>query len=475
MKNRITKIVLVLSFLLIFDSVTIFSQNNNIVGSWQGALKVSGLQYRIVFNITKEKDETYKAAMDSPDQGAKDIPVDKVTLTGENLKIEMPAIRGEYNGLVNAESNKIEGTWTQAGINYQLDLEKADKPIVINRPQEPKEPFPYNSEEVTYKNKLAGNTLAGTFTFPKSGGSFPAVILITGSGAQNRNEELLGHKPFLVLSDYLTKLGIAVLRFDDRGVGKSTGDYKSATSKDFATDVLAGIEYLKTRIEVTKNEIGLIGHSEGGLIAPMVAVKSKDVAFIVLMAGPGLPGDQILLKQSALISKAGGESDEEIKKSDEINKKIYDIIKNESDSIKAHQEITTIFKNFYNSLNEEEKKEAGDENTALQMLSRVESPWFKLFLRYDPRPTLEKVTCPVLAINGEKDLQVPPKENLAGIKEALTKGGNKNYRIELLPGLNHLFQTSTTGSPSEYNTIEETISPSALKIMGDWILEITTK
>src|SRR3972149_315405 len=232
-----------LTFSLLFP-VKIFPQGINIEGSWQGALKVSSIQFRIVFNIISSDEGNYKATMDSPDQGAKDIPVDKVTLAGENLKIEMPAIRGEYNGLV-------------------------------------------NSEEVTYENTLAGNTLAGTFTFPKSGGPFPAVILITGSGAQNRNEELLGHKPFLVLSDYLTKLGIAVLRFDDRGVGKSTGDYKSATSKDFATDVLAGIEYLKTRIEVTKNEIGLIGHSEGGLIAPMVAVKSKDVAFIVLMAGPG--------------------------------------------------------------------------------------------------------------------------------------------------------------------------------------------
>ena len=463
-----------LTFSLLFP-VKIFPQGINIEGSWQGALKVSSIQFRIVFNIISSDEGNYKATMDSPDQGAKDIPVDKVTLAGENLKIEMPAIRGEYNGLVNSESNKIEGTWTQAGINYQLDLEKADKPIVINRPQEPKEPFPYNSEEVTYENTLAGNTLAGTFTFPKSGGPFPAVILITGSGAQNRNEELLGHKPFLVLSDYLTKLGIAVLRFDDRGVGKSTGDYKSATSKDFATDVLAGIEYLKTRIEVTKNEIGLIGHSEGGLIAPMVAVKSKDVAFIVLMAGPGLPGDQILLKQSALISKAGGESDEEIKKSDEINKKIYDIIKNESDSIKAHQEITAIFKKFYDSLNEEEKKEAGDENTALQMLSRVESPWFKLFLRYDPRPTLEKVTCPVLAINGEKDLQVPAKEDLAAIKEALIKGGNGNFKTVELKGLNHLFQTAVTGAPIEYNTIEETIAPVALHTIGDWILSIVKK
>lgn len=453
--------------------VNIYSQTYDITGIWQGALKVSGIQLRIVFNISKTEAGSYKATMDSPDQGAKNIPVEKVTINGDKIKIEMPVLKGEYIGNLGNDGNKIEGTWSQAGQNFPLNLEKTEKQIIINRPQEPKEPFSYNSEDVTFFNKQAGNTLAGTFTFPKSGGPFPAVILITGSGAQNRNEELLGHKPFLVLSDYLTKQGISVLRFDDRGVGKSTGDFKSATSEDFATDVLAGIEYLKTRNEVNKDKIGLIGHSEGGLIAPIVAIQSDDVAFIVLMAGPGLPGDQILLMQSALISKVNGDSDSEIKKSEEINKKIYDIIKNEPDSVKAHNEITDIFKNFYNSLTEEEKKKAGDENTALKMLASVESPWFKYFLKYDPRPTLEKVTCPVLAINGEKDLQVPPKEDLEAIKEALIKSGNRNVKTVELKSLNHLFQTAKTGSPTEYNIIEETISPLALETMGDWILEIT--
>lgn len=450
-----------------------FAQIADFSGIWNGALKVSGIQLRIVFNISKEDNGKYKATMDSPDQGAKDIPVEKIIFQENKIKMEMPALRGEYNGILGSDGNKIEGTWTQSGRSFQLDLERSDKPAVLKRPQEPKEPFPYNSEEVTYKNDEAGNTLAGTFTYPKSEGPFPAVILITGSGPQNRNEELLGHKPFLVLSDYLTRQGIAVLRFDDRGIGKSTGDFSSATSEDFATDVLAGVEYLKTRNEVNKDEIGLIGHSEGGLIAPMVAVKSPDVAFIVLMAGPGLPGDQILLKQSALISKAMGERNENIEKSEKVNKKIYEILKNEPDSLKAHNEIVDIFTNYYNSLSEEDKKKAGDENTALQMLKRVESPWFKHFLKYDLRPTLEKVNCPVLAINGEKDLQVPPKEDLEAIKAALIKGGNKNFKTVELKGLNHLFQTAKTGSPTEYNTIDETIAPIALKTIGDWILEIT--
>ncbi len=473
MKKLIPGICLIiLTFLLMLPNKS-FAQIADFSGIWNGALKVSGIQLRIVFNISKEDNGKYKATMDSPDQGAKDIPVEKIIFQENKIKMEMPALRGEYNGILGSDGNKIEGTWTQSGRSFQLDLERSDKPAVLNRPQEPKEPFPYNSEEVTYKNDEAGNTLAGTFTYPKSEGPFPAVILITGSGPQNRNEELLGHKPFLVLSDYLTRQGIAVLRFDDRGIGKSTGDFSSATSEDFATDVLAGVEYLKTRNEVNKDEIGLIGHSEGGLIAPMVAVKSPDVAFIVLMAGPGLPGDQILLKQSALISKAMGERNENIEKSEKVNKKIYEILKNEPDSLKAHNEIVDIFTNYYNSLSEEDKKKAGDENTALQMLKRVESPWFKHFLKYDLRPTLEKVNCPVLAINGEKDLQVPPKEDLEAIKAALIKGGNKNFKTVELKGLNHLFQTAKTGSPTEYNTIDETIAPIALKTIGDWILEIT--
>jgi hypothetical protein len=473
MKKLIPGICLIiLTFLLMLPNKS-FAQIADFSGIWNGALKVSGIQLRIVFNISKEDNGKYKATMDSPDQGAKDIPVEKIIFQENKIKMEMPALRGEYNGILGSDGNKIEGTWTQSGRSFQLDLERSDKPAVLKRPQEPKEPFPYNSEEVTYKNDEAGNTLAGTFTYPKSEGPFPAVILITGSGPQNRNEELLGHKPFLVLSDYLTRQGIAVLRFDDRGIGKSTGDFSSATSEDFATDVLAGVEYLKTRNEVNKDEIGLIGHSEGGLIAPMVAVKSPDVAFIVLMAGPGLPGDQILLKQSALISKAMGERNENIEKSEKVNKKIYEILKNEPDSLKAHNEIVDIFTNYYNSLSEEDKKKAGDENTALQMLKRVESPWFKHFLKYDLRPTLEKVNCPVLAINGEKDLQVPPKEDLEAIKAALIKGGNKNFKTVELKGLNHLFQTAKTGSPTEYNTIDETIAPIALKTIGDWILEIT--
>jgi pimeloyl-ACP methyl ester carboxylesterase len=473
MKKKMKNILYALIAVIIIIPSFVLPQEKGIEGFWLGSLKVSGINLRIVFHITKAGEGSYKATMDSPDQGAKDIPVEKVTFADNKVKIEMPNIQGVYDGTLSAEGTKLNGTWTQAGRVFPLDLDKTEKPVVLNRPQEPKPPFPYNSEDVSYVNKTEGDTLAGTFTFPKEGGPFAAVVMITGSGAQNRNEEVFGHKPFLVISDYLTRHGIAVLRFDDRGFGKSTGDYKSATSKDFATDVLAGVEYLKTRNEVNKKEIGLIGHSEGGLIAPMVAAKSSDVAFIVLMAGPGLPGDSILIMQAALISKAEGASQDDVAKAEVVNRKIYDIINNEPDSIKAHNDITAIFEKYYDSLPDSEKAKTGDKNTALKMLSRIETPWFKYFIKYDPRPTLEKVKCPVLAIDGSKDLQVPPKEDLAAIKEALTKGGNKNFETIELKGLNHLFQTCTTGAPSEYNKIEETISPIALKTIGDWILKIT--
>ncbi len=298
--------------------------------------------------------------------------------------------------------------------------------------------------------------------------------MITGSGSQDRDETIFNHKPFLVIADFLTRRGIAVLRVDDRGVGKSTGSPAKATSKDFVGDVLSGVDYLKSRKEINHDQIGLIGHSEGGLIAPMAAVESPDVAFIVLMAGPGLTGEQILYKQSALIGKVDGKSDEEISQNLDLMKKLYHVVKDEKDSAVASVKLHKVFDNYYESLSDKEKKEIKNsgQNFDLQ-IKTIMSPWFRYFLTYNPVPVLEKVKCPVLAINGSKDLQVPPEEDLAAIKKALEEGGNKNFEVKELPGLNHLFQPAKTGSPLEYGKIEETISPEALKIMCDWILKVT--
>src|SRR5665648_39344 len=414
----------------------------SIEGIWEGKLKVPGTELRIVLNISKNPDGILTATLDSPDQGATGIPVEEVIFKDNILRLEVKSAGGVFEGKVSEDFLVIEGEWKQFGQSLPLTINRVDKAVEIPRPQVPKKPYPYIEEEAIYENKEAGITLAGTLTLPSGNGPFPAVLLITGSGPQDRNETIYNHSPFLVLADYLTRQDIAVLRVDDRGVGESTGDFSQATSEDFASDVLAGVEYLKTCKEIDPKKIGLIGHSEGGIIAPMVAVKSPDVAFIVLMAGTGLTGEEILYLQGALISRAMGVSEE-------------DIIKNRQ-------------------LSDEKKEQIGDPEVFLEaQLQSLLSPWLKFFLTYDPKPILSKVKCPVLAINGEKDLQVPPKENLSTIEEYLKTGGNQNYTIKELPGLNHLFQTTQTGLPSEYAKIEETISPVALKIVGDWILEQT--
>ena len=288
--------------------------SQSVLGDWNGILNIQGTQLRIVFHIS-ETGGTYTATLDSPDQKAFGIPAGETTFAENNLEIKLPNLAAQYK---DAAAQVVDGTFSQGGATFSLKLTREEQEKQeLKRPQNPVAPFPYAQEDVTYDNPAAqGVTLAGTLTLPKGDGPFPAVILISGSGPQNRDEELLGHKPFLVIADHFTRNGIAVLRFDDRGVGQSTGDFATATSADFATDVQAGVEYLKTRKEINARKIGLAGHSEGGLIAPMVAAKSADVAFIVLMAGPGVSGDKVIRLQSRLISKAEGKSEQEIKADD---------------------------------------------------------------------------------------------------------------------------------------------------------------
>ena len=446
----------------------------SIEGIWEGKLKVPGGELRIVFKISKNPDGTLTATMDSPDQGVTGIPVEEVIFEDNTLRLEVKSVGGVFEGKVSEDFLVIEGEWKQSGQTLPLTVKRVDKAVEILRPQVPKKPYPYIEKKVAYTNLKAGAKLVGTLTLPSEKGVFPAVLLITGSGPQDRNETIYNHRPFLVLADYLTRQGIVVLRVDDRGVGESTGDFSQATSADFASDVLAGVEYLKTCKEIDPNKIGLIGHSEGGLIAPMVAVKSPDVAFIILMAGTGLTGEEILYLQGALISRAMGVSEEDIIKKRQFNEKIFSVLIEEEDSEIAEERLRQMFEEDWEKMSDEEKEQIGDSEVFLEaQLQSLLSPWLKFFLIYDPKPTLSKVKCPVLAINGEKDLQVPPKENLSAIEEVLKAGGNQNYTIKELSNLNHLFQTAQTGLPAEYAKIEETISPAALKIISDWILEQT--
>lgn len=460
---RIFSILLI----VLLSSITIVAQD--ITGQWNGVLKVQGTQLRVVFNVTADNGEL-KSTMDSPDQGAKGIPTTATTFENSTLKITIINAGIEYTGTL-GDDNIIVGTFKQAGQSFPMNLTRgAIEKEVIARPQEPRKPYPYYSEDITFENKEAKITLAGTLTLPKENGLFPVVILISGSGPQNRDEELLGHKPFLVLSDFLTRNGIAVLRYDDRGTAQSEGDFKAATSADFATDVESAIEYLKTRKEIDKKQIGLIGHSEGGIIAPMVANKSKDVAFIVLLAGTGLPGDQILLSQQRLIGKASGVRDELLQENELINKKAFDVVKKSNSLEQLEDDLTNLLNKFLvdNPITDIPQGMSSDDFVKLQ-ITQVVNPWMQYFIKYDPSLALEKVKCPVLALGGEKDLQVPSKENLEAIKIALAKGGNKKVTIKELPNLNHLFQESITGTPNEYATIEQTFSPIALNEILKWI------
>lgn len=442
----------------------------DITGTWNGVLKLQGMQLRVVFNINKTE-TGYTATMDSPDQGAKGLPVTTVSLQDSILKLIVVNAKINYEGKLEND-NTVVGNFKQAGQSFPLNLTKGEieeKKLV--RPQEPTKPYLYYSEDITFENKVANIKLAGTLTLPKKEGIFPVVVLISGSGPQNRDEELTGHKPFLVIADFLTKNGIAVLRYDDRGTAASTGVFKNATSLDFSTDVEAAVAFLKTRKEVNKKKIGLIGHSEGGLIAPIVAAQSKDIAFIVLLAGLGIPGDELLLLQQELIGKVAGKNDHDIQVAHATSKGAFEIIKKSTNLDQLKIDLTNYFKNDSSLV----KSEGANEDELLkEQVDKLSTPWMRYFLNYNPAPTLEKVKCPVLAMNGDKDLQVPAKINLDAIKNELIKGGNKNVTIKELKNLNHLFQECTTGSPMEYATIEQTFSPIALTELLSWI-KIQTK
>jgi pimeloyl-ACP methyl ester carboxylesterase len=438
---------------------------------WEGKLEAgAGISLRIVVHMGKTADGTLMATLDSPDQGARGLKVDTITLDKSALVFEMKRLMARYEGKLNAEGTEAVGTWTQAGNELPLTLKKTEKASERRRPQTPRPPFPYKVVDVKYPGAGEQMTLAGTLTEPEGDGPFPAVILISGSGAQDRDETLFEHKPFLVLADALTRRGIAVLRVDDRGVGGSTGSTMDSTTDDFAGDVMAGLAFLKSRSEIDAKHLGLIGHSEGGIIAPLVASRSGDAAFIVLMAGTGLPGEDILYLQGQAILKAMGAEDGDLKLQLEMQKQIFQALKSEKDEKALETRLREVVKSLLESQPEKTRKKLANMEGLIEgQLKMVRSAWFRYFLTFDPRPTLAKVRCPVLAIIGEKDLQVPPRENLAAIESTLKGAGNDRVTVKELPQLNHLFQTCKTGTPSEYAEIEETLSPSALSVIGDWI------
>ncbi|RMG76750.1 MAG: alpha/beta fold hydrolase [Bacteroidetes bacterium] len=445
----------------------------DISGDWHGLLEIQGLKLRLVFHLTQDGD-TLHATLDSPDQGAFGMPVREATFGGNQLSIQMPDLFLQYTGTPNADFTEMTGTFRQGAVQAPLSLSrKAPEKPVVRRPQTPEKPYPYREEEVRFSNPRAQIQLAGTLTIPQGEGPFPVVVLISGSGPQDRNESLMGHQPFLIIADYLTRKGIAVLRFDDRGVGASEGDFSTATSADFATDVLAAVHYLKSRKDIRADQIGLAGHSEGGLIAPIVAAKSPDVRFIVLLAAPGVKSRDLMLKQLELISRAQGESEEGIKEDLRVMGQAYDMVVQSTDPEKLKTELEAFFDLEWRKLSEADRQRmGGDKDTFLkQTIRTLTSPWFIYFLKFDPAEYLSHVKCPVLAVNGAKDLQVDAQQNLSGIRNALLAGKNAHFTVKEFPELNHLFQHCDTGAPTEYAQIEETFSEEVLQYISDWILD----
>jgi fermentation-respiration switch protein FrsA (DUF1100 family) len=443
----------------------------SLAGPWLGTLKVPpATELRIVFNILAHPDGSLAGTLDSLDQGATGIALGRVSLDKKQVVVEVSAIGGRYEGTLSEDGSTIEGKWVQSGIALDLVMNRVPEAPKPRRPQEPQRPYPYSDEEVSYPNARDGVTLAGTLTRPRTGAPFPAVILITGSGSQDRDETVFGHRPFLVLADFLTRRGFAVLRVDDRGVGGSTGDASRATSEDFARDVLAGLEYLQTRKEIDPKRLGLIGHSEGANIAPMVAAQSSDVSFIVLLAGTGVTGDLIIEKQVVNLLKAQGADQALIDTSIQSRRRVIDVIKHETDPNRVKEAIRRIVTEAVSQLDEKQKQivEYNDQYVEAQVRTAT-SPWLRFFVTYDPTTTLRQVKCPVLALNGALDMQVPARDNLPLIEQALREGGNTNFTVRELPGLNHLFQTARTGNFDEYAKIEETMAPLALETVAGWL------
>jgi pimeloyl-ACP methyl ester carboxylesterase len=447
--------------------------DENTTEIWEGEINTGVQKLKLRFKLFDEKSK-YPVVMDSVTQR-----VGGFTGTTQNAEGKMffsiPALRGKLTAILSEDKKTLKGTWNQ-GIDFPIELKKvsaaeAQKKLEPpKRPQTPKAPFPYESEEVEIENKSAKLTLAATLTMPITDEKSPCVVLISGSGAQDRDETLLDHKPFLVIADFLTRRGIAVLRFDDRGTAKSTGDHSTATSADFATDVSAIVDFLKTHKKIASDQIGLCGHSEGGLIAPMVAASRNDIAFLIMLAGPGVNGEKILQNQIGLILAASGEKPEAIAEAKFVQRKMIELVKKAKDDAEITQEriemvVDEFLKKYPDNKNE---RDALITNVGAG-IARLKSPWMKYFFSYEPSTSLMKTECPVLVLNGAKDTQVDPKLNIPAIKSVFESAKKTNFEVVEYPNLNHLFQVCKTGAPAEYNLIEETFSEEVLKKMAQWI------
>lgn len=443
--------------------------------TWEGTLDLGVQKLVMRLRVYKTAEAQAEYFIDSVSQKVGGF-VANGTLVDRNLTLDIPALRGKFTGEYSEDGESLAGKWSQ-GLALDLNFKKVARPSTLEparRPQNPQPPYPYQSLEVAFPSANATEQLAGTLTLPAQGERFPLAILISGSGPQDRDSTLLEHKPFLVLADYLTRRGFAVLRYDERGVGKSQGDHAAATTEDFASDVAAAVKFARSRSEIDPQKIGLIGHSEGGMIAPIVAASDPDIAWMVLMAGPGVNGEQILYSQGQLIVAAEGGDAAALTQQRRIQETIFAAIKghpaDELNDTIIEKVTADLIGELTASGSELTEEELPNLKAALRNgIKQVNSRWFRHFLRYEPAETLKKVHCPVLALNGSVDLQVDPKLNLPQIEAALTEAGNTKFTIRELPSLNHLFQTCETGALSRYEKIEETLAPVLLETIDQWL------
>ncbi len=447
-------------------------------GIWEGKINV-GITLRIVFNITQDNSGNLITTMDSPDQSALGLPTDFTLVNNDSIHTGIEKFKVSFSGKLISDT-AINGFFTQT-IPVPLLLKKVSAASVAIRRQTPVAPFPYHSENITYSS-VNGVKIAGTITVPKlppnteniQATKYPALILISGSGPQNRDEEILGHKPFAVIADHLTRNGFIVLRVDDRGTAESTGNYNRATSLDFVDDIQYGLNYLKKREDVDTGKIGMLGHSEGAMIAQIIAAKRNDIDFMVLLAGPGIKTIDLMTEQNLAVFKTMGITKKTIDAYGPLYKEISLTIINSRDSLLADRSANKVFNKWVKGkdssiLKELEISTPESQRTYLNaMVSTLSGPWYKYFLSYNPSTYLQKIHTKILVLNGDKDIQVLSKSNLAGMKASLQKT-RSDFEIHEIKGVNHLFQNCTTCAVSEYGVLEESISPTVLQLMGKWL------
>jgi uncharacterized protein len=459
---------LVSLILIPFASALLHGQTSLKGTTWDGAIRISGIELNMIVTFHAPSD-TPAATIDIPQQRAKGLPLINVSQKLPRVHFELQAGPGTayFEGTLKADS--ITGIFVQAGQGGTFFLRPHAEPKAD-------EPVPYKQEEVKFSNGPV--SLAGTLTLPPTGKQHPAVVMITGSGPQNRDEEIFGFKPFKLIADALTRKGIAVLRYDDRGVGGSTGNMAESTTKDFAMDAMAGVRYLQSRKDIDSRKIGLCGHSEGAIAAPLAAAGSPDIAFLVLIAGPGIPGDTLVLWQLVTLARAGGMSERDIQDAVALQHRVFDAVRTDTGWQELRASMAELIGRNLGEMPAEQRAALGDSAqfvaSATDSKIRVtQSPWFKFFTTYDPAATLEKVQCPVLALFGERDMQVPPGVCKEPLESALRKGNNKDITVHVIPGANHLFQAATTGNPSEYGSLKKEFVPGFLDTLTAWVVKHT--